>query len=627
MSGFVALFDRNQGGVQRENLYDMLGSIPHRGPDGSDSWCGSKAALGHQQLQTTPESRFDTQPYREGSLVIAGDVRIDNREEILEAVSATEPWNRIPDSQLVLAAYRKWGRQSPEYLLGSFAFVIYDQENELVFAARDRFGIKPLYYHESTDRFAAASEMKALLTLPFVSGILNEVKIGDFLVGRFGDKASTYYQDIVRLQPAHALICSRDQIHVWQYWDLDPKRTIHLESNHAYERRFRELFEQAVSCRLRSIGPVGTTLSGGIDSSSVTVVARDLLPPEQPLHTYSWITDDAPSSDEREYMEAVTDRDGIISHYVPLDGVSTFKDAEEVFRACDMPPFNPLYFSRWEISERADQVGTNVLLNGNLGDSSVGYGLRLLPDLFRRGRWRHLFRELECLSERAERPLRDAFFRLVLLPLVPDPLKRYYQQFQDVPVLEAGRNHTLNPEFVERIDLRSRYKKMYEDRSLLGRTARENQYEALTLGLLVTENENLDHTSAWYGLEQRDPFTDKRLVEFSLAIPPSQQLHNGWTRSIIRRSLGDLLPEKIQWRSGKTTTNELSWQALSLEADRLESLLEYPGPLAQYVDIERLRDSYQRFCRDPNTKDGRALWKALSLWMWFRLSKRGSTSD
>jgi len=199
------------------------------------------------------------------------------------------------------------GEHCPEHLIGSFAFVIWDADEETAFCARDRFGVKPLYVYSGDDAFAVASEMKALLALPFVSPAVDEVNIGDFLEGTFHDKERTFYQSLRRLPPAHATTVRGDDTEEWQYWDLDPTRTISLESDAAYERRFRELFEQAVDCRLRSSGTVGTSLSGGLDSSSITVMARELLPEQQSLHTFSNVYDDAPSADEREFIESVTD--------------------------------------------------------------------------------------------------------------------------------------------------------------------------------------------------------------------------------------------------------------------------------------------------------------------------------
>jgi len=124
-----------------------------------------------------------------------------------------------------------------------------------------------------------------------------------------------------------------------------------------------------------------------------------------------------------------------------------------------------------------------------------------------------------------------------------------------------------------------------------------------------------------FGVEPRHPFTDKRLVEFSLAIPATQQLSDGYTRSILRRSLGDLLPDKIQWRPWKAMLGEAQWTALAREDDALQRLLENPGPVSEYLDEDALVDAYDRFSESPSGLDARSLWKALSLFVW--LEDRG----
>lgn len=616
MSGIVGVFDRSGSSVVPADVESMHARLAHRGPDGEGVWRDDRVGLGHQQLATTPASRLDDQPRRDGGDVLTADVRLDNREPLMRDLSIAGPADSVPDSQLILAAYRRWGRRCPEHLLGSFAFAIWDASRRRLFCARDRIGVKPLYYALDPEMLAFASEPKALLALETVPGVVDDRRVGDFLTGRLEDERISFYESIARLEPAHAMIVEPDGLERWRYWDLDPTRRITLSSDAAYERRFRELLEQAVRCRFRAAGSVGTELSGGLDSSSITLLARDLLPDQEPLPTFSNVFDAAASSDEREFIEPVVDRGGISPHYVFLDDCGVLVDRDRVRAHFDIPPHNTLHFGEWELLKRASDEGVSVLLSGALGDSATNYGLGVLPQLFRTGRLSSLWSELTAMSDVVGASRRHLFARHVLSPLTPDQVTRGYRRVRGRPVLEAAANPTLDPSFVDRIDLRDRYRSLDSTSVRVQTTDRLRQYEALRSGRHAANLEARDLLCAAFGVEPRYPFTDVRLLEFSLAIPPTQQFADGYTRSIIRRSLDDLLPSAVQWRPWKTSLNEGFWNALAREEAHLEALIDDPGPLAAYVDPDAFAAASDRFRDAPTARDARALWRGLSLATW-----------
>lgn len=594
----------------------MNRTISHRGPDGSGTWCDGHIGLGHQQLRSTPESYFDSQPRRDQGLTIVGDVRIDNRAELLERLSISEQPERVPDSELLLSAYREWGTDCVRDIYGAFAFVIWDADESQLFTARDRLGVKPIYFYLTLDTFAAASEKKALLTLPSVSGTVDETKVGDFLINLHEDKERTFFESLNRLPPAHTMVIDSAKTRRRQYWDLDPTRTVTLESDAAYERRFRELFEQAVGSRLRVSGPVGTSLSGGMDSSSVTVTARHLLPNDETLHTFSNVYDDAPSSDEREFIETVVNQEGIESHYSFPEEARSLLEPNEMTTYLDQPPHNTMHFA---VRERIRQAGENdvcALLGGELGDDAIGYGLGVLPELFWTGRWPYLYRELQAMAEISDASASHLFKQLVLTEFIPEPVGRWRQKLRGEYDPLAGENSTLDQAFVDRIGLQDRYENLRLRGSSLTPRARRLQRRSLLTGKTATNFEVLDLIHAAFGVEPRYPFADARFVEFSLAIPATQQFSDGYTRSIVRRSLGDLLPEKIQWRPWKTSVSEAFWNALSSDNERVSRLYEEPGPLARYVDLELFETAHRHFKQEPASKYARPLWRARSLSAW-----------
>ncbi len=616
MSGLVACFDRD-GAIDRETILAMLERIDHRGPDGDGLWVDDRIGIGHQHWCTTPEGIFDQQPLCRDGVVVAFDGRLDTRPTLYRALSdiVRTPLSETPDSQLVSAAYKKWGQSCVDHLVGAFAFVIWDADKESVFCARDHFGVKPLYYHLSEGTFAVASEIRALLEVPSVRGQLDRQKVGDFLTGTF-DRSSTFFRSVRRLPPAHGLAVGSERARRWQYWRLDPTRTITLASDGAYERRFRALFEQAVQCRLRGRGAVGAQLSGGMDSSSVTVMARELLPSSQPLYTFSNVYDESPSSDEREFIETVVDRPGIVSDYILLDDRGVLSDCEEVLATVDEPPHNTMNFAERQNMKCARDAGVKTILTGGMGDSAVGYGLGLLPELVRTGRWRLLYSEVSAMASIFEMSKRELFYTKVLKRLVPEPVAYRVGQLRGNAVCEQVANPTLDPAFVKQIGLRERYRNLCPNCPVRTISGRRWQHQSLLFGGTTAMLESQDQLGAHFGVEPRHPFTDKRLVEFSLAIPSTQQLKNGWMRSILRRSIGDLLPDPIQWRPWKTSVSTAFWNALKLEDDRLQTLCEQPGAIRPFIDIDELQAAYVRFTAEPTSQDARSLWRALSLQTW-----------
>ncbi|MUV88608.1 asparagine synthetase B [Halapricum sp. CBA1109] len=622
MSGIVALFDREGAGLDSAVFAAMHDRLDHRGADGSDQWTDDRIAIGHQHLDITPQAAYDDQPCVTDELVVAGDVRIDNRPELFDALPALNDSARTPDSQVVTAAYREWGTDCVDHLVGAYAFVVWDRTERTLFCARDPLGVRPLYYYQSPGLVAVASEKKALLALPSVPQTVDDRRVGSFLVDSYENRSRSFFEAIRRLPPAHTMTVEEGSVDRRRYWDLDPNRTVSLASDAAYERRFRALFERAVSSRLRADEPVGADLSGGIDSSSITVMARDCLEDSQPLHTFSHLFDDAPSSDEREFIEAVTDIDGIEPHYLHHGDAGIFGDEDRLRTVFDQPPHNTMHFAECARARRAREEGVGVVLSGALGDSTIGYGLGLLPELLWTGRWRHLYGELQAMGEVLDASPNYLFVQYVLSELVPPRLSRWRRRFDGDPIGPMAANPTLSPSFVDRIALADRYTDPDARGATFTPRSRRRQRRSIITGKNAVNFEALDLTFAGTGVTPRYPFADTRLIEFSLAIPPTQQLRDGWTRSIGRRALSDLLPEEVQRRPWKTFQSEAFWNALARSDDCLDSLAADLGSVGRYLDADAVGAAYERFRETPSPRDARALWRALSLSVWLETTGR-----
>ncbi len=631
MSGIFGIYHRDGQPVQREILVSMADILAHRGKDGLGLWSENSVGLGHRMLWSTPESMLEQLPLVEqsGDYVITTDVRLDNREQLLSLLNLNrESAKTIGDSQLILAAYQKWGEHCPQYLLGDFAFAIWDERSQQLFCARDHFGVKPLYYYGSAQTFVWATEIKALLCLPEVPRRLNEVKVADYLLALFADKAITFYQDILKLPPAHSLIVNSTQIRLTKYWSLDPNAELKLESDQAYAEAFQEHFSAAVSCRSRSAFPVGSLLSGGLDSSSITCMAQQLGAKQgkNPLKTFSAIFDTVTQCDERNFIEAVVAQGGIEPYYLPADQLSPLIDLEQVFWHQDEAFYAPNLFMHWGLYRSASQQGVRVLLDGFDGDTTVSHGLAYMTELARQGKWLELTREVRgyCRNFNSD-PRKILWYYLWSYGLahrVPPIWQRLGRKLTRRYRSPKPPTLKLNPDLVQRLNLKERLRQLEPYRNSPPQTAREEHYRLLNWGVLPFGIEVVDRAAASFGIEPRYPFFDKGLAEFCLSLPPQQKIFRGWTRIVMRRGMNGILPPEVQWRGGKSDLSPNFHHGLrTFERERFDQLIsEESDRLAPYIDVALMQKTYQQFMQGEAMPDNdvMSIWKPLSLALWLR---------
>jgi asparagine synthase (glutamine-hydrolysing) len=672
MSGIMGTYHLDGCPVNRKYLEKMVDVLAHRGPDGADIWVGESVGFAHRLLWTTPESLLEKLPFVDqgDNFAITSDARLDNREELL---SKLQVFNLLPDkitdSQIILAAYQKWGEQCPEHLLGDFAFAIWDRQKQILFCARDHFGVKPFYYHHQPGKaFVFASEIKALFCLPQVPRRLDEVRIGDYLALMMEDKAITTYKDILRLPPAHCMVVSPSGIQLWSYWSLDLHREIRLASNEAYAEEFRQIFTEAVRCRLRSAFPVVSHLSGGLDSSAVTCVARDILAEtgKTPLHTISSIFDKITECDERPFINAVLEQGGLIPHYVHGDEFGPLSNLDSIFQYEDEALLGPSHFYPWIVNCTAKELGLRISLDGFDGDTTVSHGVARLTELGRQGKWQTLIQEAKAIAPHHNiSPY--AVFRHYGLPFLRDLVKQWrwiefaravqlihkhfgasrklliiyhgikpiweqIQRFWKGGHKQRTSSHSslsetplVNHHFAEHIRLDERIQTLNPPRES-PLTLKEEHWRSLNQGILAYTLEQMDQYAAMFSLEARHPFMDKRLIEFCVALPAEQKLYQGWGRMVMRRALAGILPEKIQWRGGKTNMSPNFNDGL-LNRDRqiLDQVMSHKVKhLEKYINLDFLQAAYQRMISAGNQvsdDDCMAVWQAVSLALWIDYKK------
>jgi asparagine synthase (glutamine-hydrolysing) len=645
----------------------MASRLVHRGPDGSSFWNAGSVGFGTRILHTAPEQQGIERPIArlEGDvLLVVADARIDNRRELVDRLDLRQTAEGIPGEELILAAYRAWGSSAPKHLIGDFAFVLWDRERRTLFCARDSIGARPFCYYLSERVFIFASEIKALFCLPEVPRELDEVQVAFFLDNFIDDPERTFYRNIRRLPAAHILEVSPDNVRMERYWEPDPNREIRFPSDGQYDEAFREIFFEAVRVRMRDADPVGASLSGGLDSSSIVMAARRLLPADRPVHAFSAIFPSVPEAeleaiDERAFIDAITEVPGIVPHPVRADLVEPLADYDRLFRHLDSPPLGFNLYMNLALLESARGEGVRVLLDGTDGDSVVSHGYERFIDLANEGRWPTIVEEVKALTARHE-STRGWFPSQLVYPqlsrlaragrwrrlwraskVVAQGLDRSrgrlllrYGVGARVPnrVLELYRRRgraeepwkpLIRGEFAQRTGLEER-KRALSPYDSPAQSAREDHARVLSLPRYQFAMELIDGTAAAFGIEPRFPFFDRRLVEFCIAIPPEQKLAGGWTRLIHRRAMEGILPPMVQWRVHKGNLGFNFVRGMrEVEGPKLAAILfEEPSVLEDYVDMDVVRSALERFlASEPSLEasdDAMLLYKATVLALWLR---------
>jgi len=607
--------------VSRGELDAMIEPLERRGPDGANAWVGEGVALGHTLLATTPEAALEKLPlsHDESRCVITADARIDNRKQLFAKLGLRRD-RRVGDGELILLAYLKWGEGCVDHLLGDFAFAIWDARSRRLFCARDHVGMRQLVYcHVPGKVLLFATEPAAILAHPAAPREVNEGRIADYLEGLDAfDLRETFFTGVLRLPPAHALVFDGRSLSYRRYWEPRPVPQLRLGSDKDYADAFLEIFGEAVRCRLRSHGPVGATLSGGLDSGSVVAVAaRELAAAGNgPLHTFSAVGPDARTCIETRSIAAALTIPGIQATLVSHDELDAYLDDLARLIRTSGEPFDGTLTLLRAVYLAGERAGINVVLDGAAGDLTVGAGWTVAHRL-RKGRFAEAVREARGESAfwgsewpaltslaygawRAYSPHRLRDLRRKLTAWVRGPAR--------------SKDRLISSEFATRIDLADRYRRADEQLARVEGVGADQRAASMAHPSMIAARERLDRVASASGIEPRDPFLDLRLIDFCLSLPPEQLQSQGWPKLVLRNAMAGLLPDSVRWRRGKqhlgwTFTRKLFRQRPELDG----GIEEYAGTISPYVDLRqaaRARES------GLNSSHFAGWLKAVYLAMW-----------
>jgi asparagine synthase (glutamine-hydrolysing) len=557
MSGIAGLVRFDGRPVARRDLERTANALNQYGPDRIDMMAKENIGLVHTLMRMTPEDRFDRQPCQGASgSIITADVRIDNRDELLArigiAVREAAEW---PDARLLLTGWEKFGDSIWPMLRGPFAAAIWDPRRRALTLARDHLGLNVVMWHKAANFFAFASMPNGLFALDDVPRELCEEKLADFLVLNHADHATTMYRNVFRVPPAHFIRVTPDgSVDLRRYWSPCEIKPVRLSSDAAYADGLRDCLDLAVRRQMRSIHPIGCLLSGGLDSSSVSVLAaRAHAERNQRLVAFTGVprsgfdgtVPDGCYADETPYVDAIQKQAGNIDiEFVRNDECDDFGQLERFFIALDGPVRNPTNFG-WMTSalHRARTQGRRVLLSGLYGNYTISWnGWSQAAGHLLHGRLLSAYRQWRLYYRSTPHSRWVAFRKLLIEPLIPAPLGDWADRRRRPRRAAPWQDHApIRVDFAAAMAVGRRAREVGHD--FLYRMRRDERARGLA---------QIDYIGDWHaaekavtGVEVRDPTADIDVISYCFGVPPEQYLAEGVDRSLIRRAMWGLLPEIV----------------------------------------------------------------------------------
>lgn len=570
----------------------MLEAVAHPGRT-RNHWLGGPAALGIASARTLPSAREETQPVRNesGEVVAVFEGRLDNLDELRRQLQLPTVGR---DAGLALRAYERWGAACAERLVGEFAFVVWDSRQQRMFAATDVTGTRSLFYVDSGALFAIASQPKAIFRLPGVKRTLNENKLLDYLVADHDrdDVTATIHREIRALAPGSALVADARGTSTWRYWypeALAPHPFAHPQD---FVEPFLQLLQTAIECRLATDERVATFLSGGLDSSTLVAIQKQRVSTSpKPIRTISLIGPDPMHCADARAIRAVIDSGDVDPIMISATEGRAYADAFVSLSPSLDDPFPLLAgYPMWVGLQRAREAGYRVLLEGMCADL-LFYSpertrqvmveqrlLRRIPDVVRA----HVRHGLDTHGlEVARRLLGSA---------TPLPLRRLFRHVKPrserTPTQEESGNHFAR--FRPHVAAAFNDAKRAAAEIPAPRDPLEAHARTFTGGLMSFAHALEGGMARDQDLEERSPYSDRRLIEFAIRMPAEVKLAAPWYKYLLRLSVQDMLPNQVVWRTDLGSHPGIHF---------FESLL---------AEIERTR---------PEMLDSRRLSRTLGEWL------------
>ena len=621
MCGFVGIINKNGCSVDSEIIANLAELISHRGPDAEGQYISNHVGFYHKRLSII-DIEGGGQPMISGENAIVFNGELYNYIELREELKQKgRLFKSLSDTEVILQGYQEYGQECLTKFNGMFAFLIHDKARERIIAARDHFGIKPLYYYISKTHILFASEIKALLAHPDVKAELEPKALNDYLTFQFvlGDR--TLFKNIHKVKPGHYMEIDLNNFRVNQicYWKPNfSVDTSHTESYFISE--LQRLLEDTVRIQLRSDVPLGAHLSGGVDSSLMTLMASGQL--QNPIETFSGAFKEGPEFSEMEYIREVVSRDHIKSHEIYPTAQDFIDNIEKLIYHLDEPVAGPGLFPQFMVSKLAKER-VKVVLGGQGGDEIFG------------GYSRYVVAYLEQAIKGAIQRSTDEGEHIVSLKtIVPNlsyiqsylpMLKRFWSNGTFEP-MDARYFHLIDrmegnteifcKDFLSQYDREEvfhRFKRLFNDPNTSSYFNKMTHFDLF--GSLPALLQVEDRMSMAVSIESRVPLLDKRIVDLVSSMPPAMKFKGAEMKYILKKAVKHILPPKILDRRdkmgfpvpfhlwAKNEAREFIHDILLSQASRERGIFDP-------TEVEKIVSAEKPF--------GRQLWGMLSLELWFR---------
>jgi asparagine synthase (glutamine-hydrolysing) len=557
MSGIAGVIHFDGAPIEPGHLERLTNAMAHRGPDGIRHWVAGSVALGHCMLRTTPESLDEDQPLanEDQSLILVMDGRVDNWEELRrELIQQGAVLRDHSDAELVLRAYQVWGRDCLKHVDGDFALAIWDAQRKEAFCARDRIGNKPFNYYWNGKTLVFASELHAILTLPWVAQTPNDGMLAEFLAAEWYSREETLWAGVLRLVAAHLMIVGSSGPHPRKYWQPDLGESLPFSKDEDYILHYRELLTDCVRRMSRSHRPVAYEVSGGLDSSSVFCVAEHLRRtnelPAPGIEGYTLAFTDNSAANELAYARAVADHTSVPLCELPpsIMPLSWYADSARALQ--DFPGFpNGSMFV--DIRKEASSRGCRVTLHGEGGDQWLEGARTYYAEELAHCDLRALY---DCMKADAKvyGVVQPAawFFRHGCVHLLPSAVQKPLRAAVRKLRRDTRVPYWLSPAMRKKLALRRRQYRAADDQRVnnLGQRALLRRLDDAFTAQFMERDER---QAARFAMEMRSPFLSQRFVQFAISTPERLRLRGDRTKYIHVQALRGVMPAMILERRSK----------------------------------------------------------------------------
>ncbi|MEO8210795.1 MAG: asparagine synthase (glutamine-hydrolyzing), partial [bacterium] len=651
MCGIFGVLNFNEVNVDFTALQDSVNIIRHRGPDDegyaffntykriceerfgdtsaikkgkyilSDSSEVFNLTFGFRRLSILDLSINGHQPFfnDEKNICIIFNGEVYNYIEIREELIVKGyKFRTATDTEVIMNAYIEWGEDCLNRFNGMWGMALYDMRKNILFCTRDRFGVKPFYYYKDDKIFVFASELKSIIEYfkrdtSFEKKINNEI-VYDYFLNNYTDHTeNTFIKGIKHLPPSHFILIKNKEFSLKKYFTIEVNTEFgeyDISRFKSIKQNFEELLFDSVNLRLRSDVPVGTCLSGGLDSSSVVSIINRFLTGEKNFNrlqigdkqkTFSAVYDDA-LIDERNFIEEIVRTTNCDSHYVFPDKADFTGDVDKFIFQLDEPIGGTSPYAQWNVMKLARQNNVTVLLDGQGADESLGgyevYFAFLYSNLLKEGDYIKLISELSKNFTKGIEMMKRGlkYYRNLKTKNTKSTVSRYY-----------------NPHFLMNSSVRNVLE--YRTKNNLNQKLYEDLSQFILPSLLRFEDRN----SMMFSIESRTPFLDYRIIKHLFATEGVYKIHNGWSKWILRNSMRQFVPDKIVWRRDKKgfPTPERKWMR-RLKEDFVNTVRENRDALNLFFNVELILNNFDEIISNPEIKS-HFLWKIYNFAKWKKM--------